>query len=203
MTRGFCSGVVLRAFFGLRFDKWSGVVESAGAVGKVSRLRQGFGAQGVESGDRKRRRKQRIMDWRFYYGIADCGFAARRPKEPARRGQAEPAPNMKTATGLLGERSFRTGSPSGRAQSFRPSNLDLSAQASDFSPVGTNFDVFRPISQSQGFGFSPVTRIAGNNFSAGGACTQCCGSAFAEAPGYGGQGVDKVGIRRLATGKDG
>jgi hypothetical protein len=42
---------------------------------------------------------------------------------------------------------------------------DVSLQAADFSPVRTIFDVFRPISQPQGFDFSPVTKKQPEKFS--------------------------------------
>ncbi|HXC99260.1 MAG TPA: hypothetical protein VN048_07955 [Verrucomicrobiae bacterium] len=48
----------------------------------------------------------------------------------------------------------------------------MSAQVTDFSPVITNFHDFRPNSQLQGFGFSPVTGFPMTFlFAAGRACT--------------------------------
>jgi hypothetical protein len=41
----------------------------------------------------------------------------------------------------------------------------VAVQVFDCSPVRAVFDVFRPISQLQGFDFSPVTHIPGENFS--------------------------------------
>jgi hypothetical protein len=43
----------------------------------------------------------------------------------------------------------------------------VSVQVADFSPVITNFHDFRPISQLQGFGFSPVTGFPGILFICG------------------------------------
>jgi hypothetical protein len=43
----------------------------------------------------------------------------------------------------------------------------MSAQVTDFSPVITNFHDFRPNSQLQGFGFSPVTGFPGIFFICG------------------------------------
>ena len=48
----------------------------------------------------------------------------------------------------------------------------VSAQVADFSPVTAEIHVFHPVSQLQGFGFSPVMGFPGIFlFAAGRACT--------------------------------
>jgi hypothetical protein len=92
------------------------------------------------------------MDWRFYYRIADSGFAARRPKEPARRG-CYPRPAVAGAVRVRNEFEISNW----RFQRMEGAEFLVSSEASDFSPVRAIFHLFRPISQSQGIGFSPVT----------------------------------------------
>jgi hypothetical protein len=94
------------------------------------------------------------------------------------------------------ERCFGSGHRSLSTSSGRGANVPAFGR----HPEGRDFHVFVPISQSEGFGFSPVMRFPGENFSGNGVGLFRAKNAPAYAGSYGGQAAR---IRRIATHNDG
>jgi hypothetical protein len=126
--------------------------------------KRGFGVTSFSTvGGRngKRRRKQRIMDWQFYYGIADRVFAARRHKA------------------LPHGQSFRTGTnprDAGATQDPRRQQ-PVVAETVDNRWFLAGHGFFTPFLSRKGVDFSAVTAKAGIKISRtekeGRAFTQC------------------------------